>query len=50
MNIVHVVENLNRGGLERMVIDLVSMQQRQGQAEQGHVQRISAQLLSQPEE
>jgi glycosyltransferase involved in cell wall biosynthesis len=30
MNIVHVVENLNRGGLERMVIDLVSMQQRQG--------------------
>jgi glycosyltransferase involved in cell wall biosynthesis len=30
MNIVHVVENLNRGGLERMVIDLVGMQQRQG--------------------
>lgn len=30
MNIVHVVENLNRGGLERMVIDLVTMQQRQG--------------------
>ncbi len=32
MNIVHVVENLNRGGLERMVIDLVTMQQRQGHA------------------
>jgi glycosyltransferase involved in cell wall biosynthesis len=30
MNIVHVVENLNRGGLERMVIDLATMQQRQG--------------------
>lgn len=30
MNITHVVENLNRGGLERMVIDLVTLQQRQG--------------------
>lgn len=30
MNITHVVENLNRGGLERMVIDLVITQQRQG--------------------
>lgn len=30
MNITHVVENLNRGGLERMVVDLVGMQQQQG--------------------
>jgi len=30
MNITHVVENLNRGGLERMVIELVKLQQRQG--------------------
>jgi len=30
MNITHVVENLNRGGLERMVLDLVQLQQRQG--------------------
>jgi glycosyltransferase involved in cell wall biosynthesis len=30
MNITHVVENLNRGGLERMVIDLVKLQQEQG--------------------
>ncbi|HWU76439.1 MAG TPA: glycosyltransferase [Rhodanobacter sp.] len=30
MNITHVVENLNRGGLERMVIDLATEQQRQG--------------------
>lgn len=30
MNITHVVENLNRGGLERMVLDLVRLQQRQG--------------------
>lgn len=30
MNITHVVENLNRGGLERMVLDLVKLQQRQG--------------------
>lgn len=30
MNITHVVENLNRGGLERMVIDLATTQQRQG--------------------
>ncbi|MDE1892776.1 MAG: glycosyltransferase [Xanthomonadaceae bacterium] len=30
MKITHVVENLNRGGLERMVIDLVTLQQRQG--------------------
>lgn len=30
MNITHVVENLNRGGLERMVIDLAATQQRQG--------------------
>lgn len=30
MNITHFVENLNRGGLERMVIDLVKAQHRQG--------------------
>ena len=30
MNITHVVENLNRGGLERMVLDLVKLQQQQG--------------------
>lgn len=30
MNITHVVENLNRGGLERMVIELVRLQQAQG--------------------
>jgi len=30
MNITHVVENLGRGGLERMVIDLVKLQQQQG--------------------
>ncbi|WP_063673963.1 glycosyltransferase [Dyella thiooxydans] len=30
MNVTHVVENLNRGGLERMVLDLVGLQQRQG--------------------
>ncbi len=30
MNITHVVENLNRGGLERMVLDLVRAQQAQG--------------------
>ncbi|WP_285401691.1 glycosyltransferase [Luteibacter sp. ME-Dv--P-043b] len=30
MNISHVVENLNRGGLERMVIDLVREQHRLG--------------------
>jgi glycosyltransferase involved in cell wall biosynthesis len=30
MNITHVVENLNRGGLERMVIDLVKLQRQQG--------------------
>lgn len=30
MNITHVVENLNRGGLERMVIELVTLQQKQG--------------------
>lgn len=30
MNITHFVENLNRGGLERMVLDLVKLQQRQG--------------------
>jgi glycosyltransferase involved in cell wall biosynthesis len=30
MNITHVVENLNRGGMERMVLDLVKLQQRQG--------------------
>lgn len=30
MNITHVVENLNRGGLERVVLDLVKLQQRQG--------------------
>lgn len=30
MNITHVVENLNRGGLERMVLDLARLQQQQG--------------------
>lgn len=30
MNITHVVENLNRGGLERMVLDLVRVQQAEG--------------------
>jgi glycosyltransferase involved in cell wall biosynthesis len=30
VNITHVVENLNRGGLERMVLDLVKLQQQQG--------------------
>lgn len=30
MNITHVVENLNRGGLERVVLDLVKLQQQQG--------------------
>jgi hypothetical protein len=30
MNITHVVENLNRGGLERMVIELVKLQRQQG--------------------
>lgn len=30
MNITHVVENLNRGGLERMLLELVKIQQRQG--------------------
>jgi glycosyltransferase involved in cell wall biosynthesis len=30
VNITHVVENLNRGGLERMVLDLVQRQQQQG--------------------
>lgn len=30
MNITHVVENLNRGGLERMVLDLVALQQAGG--------------------
>lgn len=30
MNITHVVENLNRGGLERMVIELAKFQQSQG--------------------
>ena len=30
MNVTHVVENLNRGGLERMVLDLVALQQREG--------------------
>jgi len=30
MKITHVVENLNRGGLERMVLDLVQRQQKQG--------------------
>lgn len=30
MNIVHVVENLERGGLERMVIDLATAQQADG--------------------
>ncbi len=30
MNVTHVVENLNRGGLERMVLDLVALQCRQG--------------------
>jgi glycosyltransferase involved in cell wall biosynthesis len=32
VNITHVVENLNRGGLERVVIDLVVEQQRAGHA------------------
>ena len=30
MRITHVVENLNRGGLERMVLDLVKQQRQQG--------------------
>ncbi len=30
MNITHVVENLNRGGLERMVVNLVGTQRQQG--------------------
>jgi glycosyltransferase involved in cell wall biosynthesis len=30
VNITHVVENLNRGGLERMVVDLARVQQGQG--------------------
>lgn len=30
MRITHVVENLNRGGLERMVLELVKQQHRQG--------------------
>ena len=30
MNITHVDENLNRGGLERMVIDLIKLQRDQG--------------------
>lgn len=30
MNVTHVVENLNRGGLERMVLDLVALQRQQG--------------------
>jgi hypothetical protein len=30
VNITHFVENLNRGGLERMVLDLVKEQHRQG--------------------
>jgi glycosyltransferase involved in cell wall biosynthesis len=30
MNITHFVENLNRGGLERVVIDLIKTQQAQG--------------------
>jgi glycosyltransferase involved in cell wall biosynthesis len=30
MNITHFVENLNRGGLERMVLELVKLQHRQG--------------------
>ena len=30
MNITHVVETLNRGGLERMVLELVKLQQQQG--------------------
>lgn len=30
MNITHVVENLNRGGLERVVIDLIAVQQAAG--------------------
>jgi len=30
VNITHVVENLNRGGLERMVLELVKVQHRQG--------------------
>ncbi|NUR23836.1 glycosyltransferase [Frateuria sp.] len=29
-NVTHVVENLNRGGLERVVLDLVKLQQQQG--------------------
>ncbi|HMH69192.1 MAG TPA: glycosyltransferase [Pinirhizobacter sp.] len=32
MNITHFVENLNRGGLERMVLELVKLQQAQGHA------------------
>lgn len=32
MNIVHVVENLERGGLERVVVDLASAQQEAGHA------------------
>jgi glycosyltransferase involved in cell wall biosynthesis len=32
MRITHVVENLNRGGLERVVIDLIEQQQRLGHA------------------
>lgn len=31
MNITHVVENLNRGGLERMVIELVRLQRARGE-------------------
>ncbi|UPG87728.1 glycosyltransferase [Luteibacter aegosomatis] len=34
MNITHFVENLNRGGLERMVLDLVKTQHAQGDAVQ----------------
>lgn len=30
MNITHVVENLGRGGLERMVLELIKIQQQQG--------------------
>lgn len=30
MNITHFVENLNRGGLERMVLELVQLQHKQG--------------------
>lgn len=30
LHITHVVENLNRGGLERVVLDLVRLQQQQG--------------------